>query len=1020
MEHTVEPTAPFVGRTEELAALGARLDAARAGSGGLVLLAGEPGIGKTRLAEQLAAAAQGQGVPVLWGRCYEGEGAPAFWPWIEPLRSLIRQCDAATLATALGSGASAIAQLVPELEERLPGLAPLPPLAPDQARFRLFEAVTSFLKSAAAPSSLVLILDDLHWADTPSLLLLQFLARELRQSRLLVIGIYRDVAVGRGHPLAQALAGLVRAHGHQRIVLRGLNEGDVARYMASVAGREPPAELAGLIAAETDGNPFFLTQVMLYAAEVARRLHADGSHAPAEERAAWTVSVPQSVREVIWQRLDQLSAVCNQVLTIAAVAGREFRASVVERAGDLPPHQVLEALEEAEAAHVIAAVPDALGRYRFAHALIRETIYTDLPRSRRVRLHRQVGEALEALAGATTADLEELAHHFVEAAPGGDVAKAIAYARQAGDRARTLCAYEEGARHYQMALQALELQAPADDAQRCDLLLALGDAQNAAGEIAEAQATLGRAAEIARRLRSPERLARAALAMGGGSETAAGDAALVALLEEALQGLGSADSAVRARVLARLARALSLSAAHERGRALSAEAVQIARRIGDPPTLTYALHARQVVAWSAGTAAERLLVADEMLRAAEAAGDLAMTWLGRTWRLVAYLEQGDMPAVDAELTALARLVEEVRQPVFAWSLSTLRAMRALLDGHFAEAEHQAQQALALGQRTGYADAVAGFALQLFALRREQGRLAELEPLAKSYVERYPALLSVRCALAVLYMELDRVEDARREFDRVTANALTDLPEDGAWLLTLVLLAELAAYLGDVRHAALLYPMLLPYAGRIVVLGAGLACTGSTSRYLGLLAATLRGADPQAAVGWEDAAAHFEDALAMHTRMAARPLVARSQYDYAAMLVGQLAQDGAAMPGDRALAHVARARDLQQQALAAARDLGMARLAEQAAALHERLERLAQAQRRPPQPKLPAGLTRREVEVLQLLVAGRTNREIAATLFVSVPTVERHLATIYAKIGARGRAEAAAFAVRHGLASTPEP
>ena len=275
----------FVGREDEMAVLRAHLDDACAGTGSVALLIGEPGIGKTRTAEELAADARLRGARVLWGRCYEGEGAPAYWPWVQLIRAYVRGHDPRALLAEMGPGAADIAQVVPEVGERLPGLAPPPPLEPTQARFRLFDSVTTFLANAASGQPLVLVLDDLHWADTPSLLLLQFLARELRRSRLLVVATYRDVEVGRRHPLSQTLAELARERISRRVPLRGFAHEDVARFIELTTGLLPPAELVAAVVGETEGNPFFVT-------EVVRLLAADGRLEQPEEARTWSVTIP--------------------------------------------------------------------------------------------------------------------------------------------------------------------------------------------------------------------------------------------------------------------------------------------------------------------------------------------------------------------------------------------------------------------------------------------------------------------------------------------------------------------------------------------------------------------------------------------------------------------------------------------------------------------------------------------------------------------------------------------------------
>ena len=412
--------------------LRAGLEDALSGRGRLMMLVGEPGIGKTRTSEEFATYARLRNAQVVWGRCYEGEGAPAYWPWVQAIRSYVHEREPQQLMSEMGPGAADIAQVVSEVKERLPGLPVPPTLEPEQARFRLFDSITTFLKNASGQKPMVLVLDDLHWGDKPSLLLLQFLARELRGSRLLVLGTYRDVELRRQHPLSQTLGELGREGLSHRIILRGLSENDVARFVEITSGARPPQALVDAVFRETEGNPFFVN-------EVVRLLVADGRLDKPESVTSWSVTIPQGVREVVGRRLDHLSDECNRVLTIGSVIGREFDLKTVEKVlsqaeeGRMTGDRLIEVLEEAVAARVITEVPNKVDSYSFAHALIRETLYEELSTTRRVRLHRQIGEALEELDA--EGNLPQLAYHFAEAAPGGDVEKAVDYAERAAERA---------------------------------------------------------------------------------------------------------------------------------------------------------------------------------------------------------------------------------------------------------------------------------------------------------------------------------------------------------------------------------------------------------------------------------------------------------------------------------------------------------------------------------------------------------------------------------------------------------
>ena len=456
----------FVGRTWELETLEAGLDDAFAGRGRLFLAVGEPGIGKSRLADEFASRAKQRGAGVLWGRCWEGEGASPYWVWVQALRSYIRSRAPDLVRTSVGAHGAKLAQLVPELAEVDPEV-----LDPENTRFELFEAVTAFLRTAATQETLVLVLDDLHAADEASLLMLRFVAGELAEIPIVVLGTYRDDIDC--EPEADALAEL-RGLPARQLRLGGLAPAEVARFVEVATGVEPAKKLVEAVHAETEGNPLFV-------GEVVRMLAAEGrlTEAPGVD---WRVQVPAGVHEATAQRLRALSKDCRRVLTIASALGREFSTEVLETVSDMSEDEVLDGLDEAFAARVLTEVPGAPERMRFARARTRDSVYNDLSTARRARLHLRIGEALEELYGADDQHVDELAHHFFLAGPGGDVEKTIDYSRRAGERAVGLLAYDEAVRHYEHALKASERRKGKDDREKDELLLALADARSHAGE----------------------------------------------------------------------------------------------------------------------------------------------------------------------------------------------------------------------------------------------------------------------------------------------------------------------------------------------------------------------------------------------------------------------------------------------------------------------------------------------------------------------------------------------------------
>jgi tetratricopeptide (TPR) repeat protein len=867
----------LVGRDRELSELRQGLDNALAGRGRLFMVAGDPGVGKTALADAIGAEAVAAGAIVLWGRAWEGGGAPSYWPWLRILRRLATERDVGAALAALGPEATT------RLTHLIPGLARAPehlaaageeagagdPGESDAARFQLFDAITSLLRAAAAQGPIVLILDDLHGADHPSLLLLGFLAVHVRDSPILVIGTYREAEARLDPQLAATLGDIIR-HG-QRLPLRGLRERDVGEVVARVAGRRPPDRVVRAIHHATEGNPFFVD-------EVVRLLSAEGRLDDAAQVAG--VRIPDGVRETIRHRLEPLPDRTLQLLYTASVIGREFRIDTLQRVSGCDAVELDTALGEAVDSGVVAERPAALGSYAFSHGLIRETLYDDLGPQRRGLLHREVGLALEELYAADPEPrIAELAHHFFVAATAGELTKAIDYSVRAGERALTLVAYEEAAEHFERALHAYGLQERADVPRRCDLLLALGAAQSRAGESSTARETFLRAAGLARKLGSPERLARAALGYGagmGGFEFGRVDDGLVALLAEAREALGPQDGPLLARVLGRLATELYYSDRTEERVSLGEQAVAMARRIGDRSTLASTLSARFLTLWGPENSVQRLQIASDVVVLGEEVRDRELVLRGHGWRIVSLMELGDWVGADIELAVHARLAEELRDPLHLWYVPLFQAARAMLEGRLADAERLAGEAFAVGRGSQAQNAAQLYAVQLFALRAEQGRLSELEPSLEEFGRRYPAVPVWRAAAAFALAVLGRTEDARRAFEALTAGGGAEVPRDGEWMSTVALLVRTGARIGNEgKRTGELGELLAPYAERAVIAGRGAICLGPVSRFAGIAAAT--------AGRTEEAISYLEHALGVARRWGAEPMVAGIRLELAEVL-----------------------------------------------------------------------------------------------------------------------------------------
>ncbi len=804
----------FVGRDAELEQLVTGLDSAVAGRGGLFLLMGEPGIGKSRLAEELLSLARARRIEPLVGRCWEAGGAPAYWPWVQALRGHVDEAPE-ELATFLRG--------VPADSES------------ESARFRLFDAVVQFLRATSRDRPLLLFLDDMHAADEPSLLLLRFLARELTQSRLLVVAACRDVDPRPGPALANTLGELAREPSVTRLSLRGLAREAVVDY---VEGELASPELAAKLYEETEGHPLFLS-------ETVRLVAVEGR-----------MTIPPSLRDVIARRLAHLTDECNRLLGVAAVLGREFDHAALAAMNASSLDNLLDVLDEATSARVVSEAPEAMGRSRFAHVLIRDVIYNELSASRRARLHRTALNVLEQLG----ADDSELAYHAVA---GNEFAKALECARRAGDRALGLLAYEEAARLYDIALSAKP-----GGRTRCELLLARGEAEVRAGRTADAKTTFFEAAEAARRLALSNELALAAVGYGGRIlwVRAGDDARLVPLLEEALSGLPSTAVDLRSRLLARLAGALRDEPTRDRREALSLEAVDLGRSSGEPAVLAYALDAHGYAILAPDTLIRCLEVARELRSAANQSADKERLIAAHMLAVMAHVGLGKIVEAKGELGLAARLADELRQRAQIAQAEGIRAMLAIAEGRLLEGEALTERRYELGKETLLTASVSIYRCQRHALHDLRDDLAPVEPEIAELVELFPARPVFRSVLAQVHARTGRIEEAARALSELTPA----LPFDQEWLYGMSLLAETAVLVDDEESAANLYDSLTPWE-ELNAVDVAEGCRGAVSRYLGLLAAMLGRRS--------EAAAHFEHAIAANERMGFVPWAARAREDY---------------------------------------------------------------------------------------------------------------------------------------------
>jgi class 3 adenylate cyclase len=505
----------FVGRSAEVERLRQLWKQAVAGERRIALLAGEPGVGKTRLAADVASRVHEEGGLVLAGRCDEDLGVP-YQPFVEALRHFIDHTPPEACRQQLGRYGGELARLLPDLSERAPDLPP--PLTSDAEteRYRLFDAVAAWLAAVSADEPVVLVLDDLQWAAKPTLLLLRHVLHFPEPLRLLVVATYRDTDIGRGHPLGELLADLRRDTGVDRLALSGLSVADVIGFLEVAGGHaqlnEENTALAVALHDETEGNPFFLREVLRHLAETGGIAEHDGRWSTTMD--VDQLGIPEGVRDVVGRRLSRLSEIANRVLGHASVIGTEFDLALLAPVCELDEDALLAALEEAQAARLVAELPSAAPRYRFAHTLVRATLYEELSAGRRVRLHRRVAEAIESVYAGRLADhLTALAHHYGRAAaPAGEIgAKAVGYALEAGRQALDQLAYDEAAAWYRRALDLLDAGGTVTGPHRLDVLLALGQAQQRAGD-PEHRETLLAAARAAEQAGRTDVVVQAALA----------------------------------------------------------------------------------------------------------------------------------------------------------------------------------------------------------------------------------------------------------------------------------------------------------------------------------------------------------------------------------------------------------------------------------------------------------------------------------------------------------------------------
>ncbi|MCH7736438.1 MAG: AAA family ATPase [Chloroflexi bacterium] len=983
----------FIGRQREIALLEAALMEALNGRAQIVMLAGEPGIGKTRTAVELAAHAEKQGAQVFWGRCHEDQGAPPYWPWVQSIRAHVQNDSAARLTDEMGPGAAVIAEIVPEILLKIDDLDAPPALEPEQARFRLFDSITTFLKNAAGNQPLVLVLDDLQWADRSSLQLLQFLVRELappQSVRLLLVGCYRDVELSRQPELSETLAQLSRSAGggFQRVILGGLSREDTTRFIESSAGFKPTGGLAKALFSRTEGNPFFITEVI-------RLLEESGELTIGHTGAPSGLKIPEGVRDVIGQRLNGLSEQCNQILTTASVIGRVFDVRLLQDLSDgLSEDQLQGALEEATSFHLIEGVTGHTDRRQFSHSLIQQALTECLTANRKAQLHAKVAEALETHYGNDAeAHAVELAHHFAESQSSTGPDQLVHYSLLAGGQALATYANEDAIAHFETGLVARDIpltgtETAADD-EAAALLFGLARARSAAGaghELEAAFVAISRAFEYyAEAGNVAQAVAAAEFLIGVPAYRIGG---LAELMARALS-LVPPDSHEAGRLLSRYGGILGAAEGDYDGaqRALG-QAITIAEREGDVAlevqTLSYStlvsgLHLHRQESVDYGLQAIGLTTGDET-RFDEL--------LSRFFITTSLLSMGNLEAARQHASVLRDLAVMRSAPRLLASNGFAPILYlSCLEGDWNAGLEHSDQGLKLSPLN------VNLLFTRSLLEYETGNSGQGEIYLERSVEALqragPDRLATSGKVSMAIAAIARITGVpgRLELAESAANTvLSDRSVSPIYAINArAALALLSVHKGDLSVAEEQFACLQGHRGTMIW------SVSSVDRLLGLLAQTVGNLD--------QAVVHFEEALTFCLGAGYRPELAWAYCDYADTLLVRKKK------GDRS-----NAKALLHESLAISSELGMQPLMERV------IGRLDQFQ--PSTPSVyPAGLSEREVEVLHLLAAGKSNAVMAAELVLSIRTVERHIANIYSKTHSHSRAEATAFAFTSGLISS---
>jgi class 3 adenylate cyclase len=870
----------FVGRASESGQLATAWKAVvDDGDRRVMLVAGEPGIGKTTLAARFATDVFEQGGAVVYGRSDEDLGIP-YQPWIETLTQLVAHLPEHVLQAHVADRGAHLARLVPELEARVPVERSSAGDA-ETERFVLFGCVTDLLARASVEYPVLVVLDDLHWADRPSVQLLRHVATTEVPMRIAVLGTFRDSEVAAGDPVADLLAAMHREGGALRVGLRGLTDLDVLALMETIAGHEMTDDgvaLRDALLRETEGNPFFVGEILRHLAETGAIYQQDGRWvADPDLRAA---GLPVSVREVVGRRLVTLGADTERVLRLAAVVGRDFDIGLLAAVAQIDEDTLVDLCDAAVTAAVLQPT-DTPDRYTFAHALIEHTLYDGLSASRRARAHHAVAEQLETIVGANPGERAgELAYHWAAAVQSTDTSKAIHYAQVAARRAVEQLAPDEAVRWYTEALELSDRAPIRDERERAEILVGLGDAQRQSG-IPAYRETLLDAAHLADRLDAVDLLIRAALASNRGFFSTLGDTdhEKLAVIDRALERLDDPDNADRARLLAIACAERLYVADIDELLALADDAIATARRSGDRGALAaavFATYAATVVPWTLDLRAAR---AEEARALAEELDDPALRLRANRYGMLTGLERADLAAIRRHAAIIEETAAHVPAAPQRWTAAFDRVLHAILRGDLVEAERLAEAAYTYGAATGQPDALGIFGAQLANIRDHQGRFDELIPLIEQTIVDTPGLPVYQAGLADAIAKSGDVERATTLLDAHVADGLS-MTADSAWSTAHGYWADAAVRVRHVVTAERVRERVAPYHDQIVTTQVGIQ--PAFAHYLGTLDHLL-GCD-------DDANNWFTEAMTIHQRLESPLLIAYTQAAWSALLADRNQDD----------------------------------------------------------------------------------------------------------------------------------